>query len=221
VYDQAKGLIGCSCRGSLAYDRLQDFGNYYQSPDESGLEDIWTPTPDALAAHAYEMWSQPSVELTRQMWWGSLTMYYGGPRTLATRRIMEDLSHLLVRVALLFFYLAEIFSAKFPNLQFLYCRVPCLLHSILEDVPLTLVFPPRINVPLFFSTFHHPSQWEHVQPSLVLAMLALSTLFQSSEIGFGQEGRLKACEFPSMYVSMPNVEPNTYSGVTRSCAKSL
>jgi hypothetical protein len=29
-------------------------------------------------------------------------------------------------------------------------------------------------------------------------MLALSTLFQSSEIGLGQKGRLKASEFPSM-----------------------
>jgi hypothetical protein len=141
------------------------------------------------------MLNQPSVEFTRQMWWESLTRYYGGPRALATRRIMEDL---LVLVAPISCIWAEIFLVKFPNLQFLYCMVPCLLHSILEDVPLTLVFPPRINVPLFFSTFHYPSQREHVQPSLVLSMLALSTLFQSSEIGLGHRGRLKACEFPSM-----------------------
>ncbi|KAF9519720.1 hypothetical protein BS47DRAFT_1083437 [Hydnum rufescens UP504] len=51
-----------------------------------------------------------------------------------------------------------------------------------------------INVPLFLSTFHHPDQREHVQPSLVLAMLALSTLLRSSDIGLGHKGRLKALE---------------------------
>jgi hypothetical protein len=99
VYNQAKRLIYCSRRGSLAYDRFQDFGNDYQSPDESGVEEVWTPTPDALAAHSYEMLNQPSVEFTRQMWWESLTKHYGGPRAHATRRITEDLSHLGVLLA--------------------------------------------------------------------------------------------------------------------------
>ncbi|KAF9519741.1 hypothetical protein BS47DRAFT_1288133 [Hydnum rufescens UP504] len=59
---------------------------------------------------------------------------------------------------------------------------------------LTNISLPSINVPLFFSTFHHPSQREYVQPSLVLAMLALSILLQSSDMGLGQRGRLKALE---------------------------
>ncbi|KAF9519726.1 hypothetical protein BS47DRAFT_1083994 [Hydnum rufescens UP504] len=144
--------------GSLVYNRFEDPGNDLQShedADKSELERFWTLTPDALVTHSYEMLNQPSVEFTRQMWWESLTRYYGGPRALATRRIMEDLSNLF----------------RISN-SFVAC----------------------INVPLFLSTFHHPSQREHVQPSLVLAMLALSTLLQSSEIGFGQEGRLKALE---------------------------
>jgi hypothetical protein len=184
------------------YSRFEDFENDHQSHEdayESGLEASWTPTPYALAAHSYEMLNQPSVEFTRQMWWGSLTRYYGGPRALATRRITEDLSHLWALVAPIYFIWAEILPMlKFPSLQSISCIVRCLLHSILEDVWLILRFPPSINVTLFFSTFHHPDQREHVQPSLVFAMLALSTLFQSSEIGLGEKGRLKACEFPSM-----------------------
>ncbi|KAF9519731.1 hypothetical protein BS47DRAFT_1358046 [Hydnum rufescens UP504] len=130
----------------LTYGRFQDLGTDYQSPDEPGLEEFWTSTPDALAAHSYEMLNQPSVEFIRQTWWESLTRYYGGPRAHATRRITEDLSHLF-RVS----------------------------NSLL-------------------AFFHHPSQREHVQPSLIVAMLALSTLLQSSDIGLGHQGRLKALE---------------------------
>ncbi|KAF9519740.1 hypothetical protein BS47DRAFT_1085425 [Hydnum rufescens UP504] len=166
-------------QGSLVYNRFQDLGNDYHSPEESGLEEFWTATPDALAAHSYEMLNQPSVEFIRQTWWESLTRHYGGPRVHATRHITTNLSHLC------------------PSLQLLCCIVRCLLHSILEDVRMTL-FPSSINVPLFFSTLQQPGQREHVQPSLVVAMLALSTLLQSSDIGLGHQGRLKACEFPSM-----------------------
>jgi hypothetical protein len=115
------------------------------------------------------------------MWWEILTRYYSGSRAVATRRITEDLSHPLVLVALILFG-AEIFPVlNFPSLQSLACIVRCLPHSISEDVWLILVFLPSINVPLFFTTFHHGSQREHVQPSLVFAMLALSTLLQSSD----------------------------------------
>jgi hypothetical protein len=121
------------------------------------------------------------------MWWESLARYYGGPRALATRRIAEDLSHLWVLVAPIYFIWAQKFPVlKFPSLQSLGCIVRCLLYPILEDVWLILVFLPTVNVPLFFSTFHHPSQREHVQPSLVFSMLALSTLLQSSDIGLGE-----------------------------------
>jgi hypothetical protein len=89
------------------YNRFEDFGNDDQShEDESGLVASWTLTPDALAAHSYEMLDQPSVEFARQMWWESLTRYYGGPRALAARRITEDLSHLWVLVAHVSFDLA-------------------------------------------------------------------------------------------------------------------
>jgi hypothetical protein len=201
VYNQAESLICSSSRGTLLYNHFEGFGNDHQSHEdahESGLEAFRTPTPGALAAHSYEMLNQPSVEFTRQTWWESLTRYYGGPRALATRRIVGDLSHLLVLVTPIFFIWAEIFPVlKFSSLQLLYCIVRSALHSILEDVPLTLVFLRSINVPLFFSTFHHPDQREHVQPSLVLAMLALSTLIQSGDLGLRQKGRLKACKFPS------------------------
>ncbi|KAF9519718.1 hypothetical protein BS47DRAFT_1324447 [Hydnum rufescens UP504] len=128
----------------------------YEDADESEFEELSPPTPDTVGAHSYEILDEPSVEFSRQMWWESLTRYYGGPRAHATRRITNDLSHLF--------------------------RVSNSMVSF-------------INIPLFFSAFHHPDQREHVQPSLVFAMLALSTLLRSSNIvGLGQTGRVKALE---------------------------
>ncbi|KAF9519600.1 hypothetical protein BS47DRAFT_1387894 [Hydnum rufescens UP504] len=89
-------------------------------------------------------------------------------------------------------------SVEFPRQTWWESLVRCygglelLPHVVLRATFHIFAFIAFINVPLFFSTFHHPSQREHVQPSLVFAMLALSTLLQSSDIiGLGQEGRLK------------------------------
>ncbi|KAF9519732.1 hypothetical protein BS47DRAFT_1312358 [Hydnum rufescens UP504] len=67
-----------------------------------------------------------------------------------------------------------------------------------------------INVPLFFSTFHHPSQREHVQPSLVFSMLALSTLVRSGDIiGLGETGRLRALELRDLAQSYLDTSLNS------------
>ncbi|KAF9519604.1 hypothetical protein BS47DRAFT_1312196 [Hydnum rufescens UP504] len=150
-------------QGGLVSNRFQDFENdgpSHEDADEFNFEEFWPPTPDTLGAHSYEMLNQPSVEFSRQMWWRSLTRYYGGTRAHATHCITDDLSH--------------------------FFRVT---HSLFSF----------INLPLFFSTFHHPSQREHVQPSLVFAMLALSTLFRSTDIvGLGEAGRFKALELRNL-----------------------
>ncbi|KAF8527466.1 hypothetical protein BU17DRAFT_81636 [Hysterangium stoloniferum] len=48
------------------------------------------------------------------------------------------------------------------------------------------------NVPLFFGVFCNPIERDKMQPSLVLAGLALSTFMKSSEINRGSAGRLRA-----------------------------
>jgi hypothetical protein len=48
------------------------------------------------------------------------------------------------------------------------------------------------NVPQFFATFANPVERVRMQPSLVLAALAITTLLRSSELEMGAKGRKKA-----------------------------
>ncbi|KAF8526163.1 hypothetical protein JB92DRAFT_2700846 [Gautieria morchelliformis] len=48
------------------------------------------------------------------------------------------------------------------------------------------------NVPMFFSVFCNPVERDKMQPSLVLASLAVSTFLKSSELNGGNAGRLRA-----------------------------
>ena len=52
-----------------------------------------------------------------------------------------------------------------------------------------------IHVPSFFANFFDPSRRERIQPSLVLALLSLSTFWRSSEVGYGNRGRERALRF--------------------------
>jgi hypothetical protein len=72
--------------------RFQDLG--HDPPSHENAEEFWPPTPDTLGAHSYEMLNQPSVEFSRQVWWESLTRYYGGTRAHATRCITDGLPYL-------------------------------------------------------------------------------------------------------------------------------
>ncbi|KAF9241190.1 hypothetical protein BU15DRAFT_87399 [Melanogaster broomeanus] len=49
-----------------------------------------------------------------------------------------------------------------------------------------------INVPHFLSRYFDPNKRDKMQPSFLPAALAIATFFQSSEAGFGHEGREKA-----------------------------
>ncbi|KAF9267309.1 hypothetical protein L218DRAFT_855595 [Marasmius fiardii PR-910] len=51
------------------------------------------------------------------------------------------------------------------------------------------------HLPSFFGSFYDPVKRETLQPSLILAALAVSTFWQSSEIGRGHEGRRRALRF--------------------------
>ena len=51
------------------------------------------------------------------------------------------------------------------------------------------------HIPSFFANFFDPGRRERIQPSLVLALLAISTFWRSSEIGYGNQGRERALRF--------------------------
>ena len=94
-------------RDESLYARFQESGKDFPRHDDSEADGSRSSTPDALAAHAHEMLNQPSAEFSRQVWWEALTRYYGGPKAAATRRIMDDISHLFVPVLPFFCILAD------------------------------------------------------------------------------------------------------------------
>ncbi|KAH6912789.1 hypothetical protein BKA70DRAFT_1097562 [Coprinopsis sp. MPI-PUGE-AT-0042] len=51
------------------------------------------------------------------------------------------------------------------------------------------------HISSFFGNFYDPQRREQMQPSLVLGLLAISTFFQSSEVGGGRQGRERAIRF--------------------------
>jgi hypothetical protein len=51
------------------------------------------------------------------------------------------------------------------------------------------------HVPSFFTNYFDPVRREHVQPSLIYAMITLSTFMQSSELELGHAGRIRALRY--------------------------
>ncbi|KAJ7367084.1 hypothetical protein DFH08DRAFT_679593 [Mycena albidolilacea] len=111
---------------------------------------------------------QPTLDFSRKTWWDSLLSLYVSP----TSTRLESLSSSQRNVA------AQGISS---DLRFLF-RASNYWFSFL-------------HIPTFFNNFYDPSKRELVQPSLILAALALGTFWQSSEIGQGQRGRQRALKF--------------------------
>ncbi|KAJ7301656.1 hypothetical protein DFH08DRAFT_906612 [Mycena albidolilacea] len=111
---------------------------------------------------------QPTLDFSRKTWWDSLLSLYVSP----TFNHLESLSSSQRYVA------AQGISS---DLRFLF-RASSYWFSFL-------------HIPTFFNNFYDPSKRELVQPSLTLAALALSTFWQSSEIGKGQSGRQRALKY--------------------------
>jgi len=51
------------------------------------------------------------------------------------------------------------------------------------------------HIPSFFVNYCDPEKRERMQPSLILAALAVSTFFKSSSVELGHEGRQRALRF--------------------------
>ncbi|KAF8887164.1 hypothetical protein BD779DRAFT_1528462 [Infundibulicybe gibba] len=109
--------------------------------------------------------NEPSLVFTRKIWWDSLLALYSSPTS----------DRLPVLTASQRETTAQ---AVISDLRFLF-RVSNYWFSF-------------FHVPSFFSNFFDPTRRERIQPSLVLALLAMATFWQSSEVGFGRHGREKA-----------------------------
>lgn len=115
-----------------------------------------------------EIASEPSLTFTRKIWWDSLLSLYILPRS----------KHLQVLSSSQRESAAQSITS---DLRFLF-RASNYWFSF-------------FHIPSFFGKFCDPVKRERIQPSLVLALLALATFWQSSEVGYGREGRERALRF--------------------------
>ena len=110
----------------------------------------------------------PSLSFTRQTWWDSLLTLYAmsGDSPMPTSLTLTHTQREAASSHILF------------DVKFLFRVTPYLFCFF--------------NVPRFFSLFSDHTNRLELQPSYILAMLALATFLQSSETGLGAEGRDKA-----------------------------
>ena len=115
-----------------------------------------------------EIGSEPSLIFTRKIWWDSLLSLYLSP----TSKNLQVLSSSQRESA------AQSITS---DLRFLF-RASNYWFSF-------------FHIPSFFGKFCDPIKRERIQPCLILALLAMATFWQSSEIGYGKEGRERALRF--------------------------
>ncbi|KAG5645482.1 hypothetical protein DXG03_006027 [Asterophora parasitica] len=111
---------------------------------------------------------EPSLNFTRKIWWDSLLSLYISPQSSYQQNLTG----------------AQRESAA---------------HGITSDIRFLFntsnYWFAFFHIPSFFGNYFDPSRRERIQPSLVLAMLAMATFWQSSEIGRGHLGRERALRF--------------------------
>ncbi|EAU85892.2 hypothetical protein CC1G_02915 [Coprinopsis cinerea okayama7 len=112
--------------------------------------------------------SQPSLNFTRKVWWDSLLSLYASSNP---------------------FHLRAISASERETISH---KIGADLRWIFRASNYWFSF---FHLPTFFGNFYDPHKRERMQPSLVLALLAISTFFQSSEVGNGQGGRERALRF--------------------------
>jgi hypothetical protein len=110
----------------------------------------------------------PSLSYTRQTWWDSLLTLYA-----TSGDSLESASFALTHT-----------------------QREAASNHILFDIKFLFRITPYFfcffNVPRFFSLFSNHARRLEMQPSYILAMLAVAIFLQSSETGLGAEGRNKA-----------------------------
>ncbi|PPQ77466.1 hypothetical protein CVT25_011336 [Psilocybe cyanescens] len=115
-----------------------------------------------------ELVSEPSLNFSRKIWWDSLLSLYISPTS--TRLQALTVSQRMSATQSISADLRFLFRAS--NYWFSF-----------------------FHIPSFFGKFCDPIRRERIQPSLVLSLLALATFWQSSEVGYGKEGRERALRF--------------------------
>lgn len=190
VTSQIRSTFICACHGmpscpvSMGVTPLirgqkarQSLSSYSDDPSLSGACMI----PLDIASHGYitevdedgrertedspEMVSQPPMSFARDMWWESLLCLYMSPNSTRLRSLppgQREAAAQGIASDLRFVFKASNYWFSF------------------------------FHIPTFFGNFFESARRKEMQPSLVLALLAMSTFWQSSEVGIGQPGRERA-----------------------------
>lgn len=139
--------------------------DYAPQPLVPGLSDEYSYDYDERAEHKSEIGAEPSLQFTRDTWWDALLTLYGSrANSQAGERnaltvVQRDRAAQQVTSDL-----RQLFRASNYWFSFL-------------------------NVSRFFTRLLDPNQRQMVQPSLILASLAVSTFIHSSEREGGPKGR--------------------------------
>ncbi|KAF8908985.1 hypothetical protein CPB84DRAFT_1843323 [Gymnopilus junonius] len=141
---------------------------YSVNPGRSYLIGVDEQGNERQRSSTPDIGSEPSLNFSRKIWWDSLLSSYISP-TLTPPGALT---------------VSQRESAS---------------QSIASDI--RFIFRASnywfsfFHLPSFFSNFFDPARRERIQPSLVLGLLAISTFWQSSEIGYGASGRERALRF--------------------------
>jgi hypothetical protein len=137
-------------------------------PKQSGGARITSVDEDGQEESNPDISSTPSLNFSRKIWWDSLLSLYISPT--ANRR-----------------------QALTPSQR----------ESAAQGITSDIRFLFRasnywfsfFHIPSFFGNYFDPTKRERIQPSLILALLAMATFWQSSELGLGRHGRDRALRF--------------------------
>ncbi|KAF5338925.1 hypothetical protein D9611_008729 [Ephemerocybe angulata] len=125
--------------------------------------------PQNTDARVLDMGSVPSLNFTRKVWWDSLLSLYHSTEHLSSTLSLSSNS----RVSL---------SSR-------------IAHDLRWVFKTSNYWFSFFHIPSFFANFCDPIRRETMQPSLILSLLAISSFFQSSEVGAGLNGRERALRF--------------------------
>ncbi|KAK7469383.1 hypothetical protein VKT23_003858 [Stygiomarasmius scandens] len=174
---------GCVCHG---YSLCPDSASHlYSTPkplliNPSHYEDDVVPvggfvTPGYITTlddneqesdEVHDISYEPSLNFTRKVWFDSLLALYAGAKD-PHRMSNRDREETSQKIT--------------ADLRFLF-RVSNYWFSF-------------FHIPSFFTNYCDPEKRERMQPSLILAALAVSTFFKSSSVELGHEGRQRALRF--------------------------
>lgn len=163
---QSKKLSPISYDDSFDLSSMVPLVNVF--PNQSNGSRIALVDEDGNEDNNPDISSTPSLNFSRKIWWDSLLSLYISPT--ANRR-----------------------QALTPSQR----------ESAAQGITSDIRFLFRasnywfsfFHIPSFFGSYFDPTKRERIQPSLILALLAMATFWQSSELGLGRHGRDRALRF--------------------------